>query len=156
MPNTDFELKMDDFVRYNIGVYRWIYYLDVTDNKWKMAYGDLNANTKYKLNIRARNNGSETYVKNVQIRVVNKYPTRIKFFKDDSFSTEVKRLDSPIWPKVLKPRTSEVPGETTPVHQVPFMVKPGPDVYAGIASVGVYAEIVPQGHRWLTVKRHLD
>lgn len=150
MPDSEFELKMDDYVRRNIGVYHWIYYLDVTDNKWKMAYGDLGANVKYKLNIRARNNGTETYVKNVQIRCVNKYPARIKYFKDDSYSTEVGRLDSPIWPKVLKPE------ETTPVHQVPFMVKAGPDVYTGIARVGVYAEIVPQGHKWLNVNRRLD
>ncbi len=156
MAESEFELKMDDYVAKNVKVEKYIQYLDSRTNKWKSASGNLNENTKYKLNLRARNVGSETYVRNVQIRVVNGNPSRIQFYKDDTFAVAVSRLDGPVWPAQLNPTDGTNPGQATPYHVVPFMVKEGPDQYVPIAGIGLYAEIIPQGHAWSSVYASLD
>ncbi len=156
MADTQLEGLMDDYVAKNIRIEHYIQYLDARSGKWKNVHGDLDENTKYKLYVCARNIGSETFVKNVGVRVVNGNPGRIRFYKDDTYTAEVGRLDSPVHSGVLKPTDGTNPGQATPWHMVPFMVKEGTDQYAPIASTGLYAEIVPQGHTWSGIYEHLD
>ena len=96
MTDSELEVNMDAYVINNMSISRWVNYFDVIDNRWRYTSGALAHNTKYKLLIRARNVGSETYVRNVGIRAVNIHPTRITFFDDDSYENEVSRVHSPI------------------------------------------------------------
>ena len=53
-------------------------------------------------------------------------------------------------------RTELAPNGFTPWHWVHFRLGPGPDENANVAHVGIYADIVPQGHYWKPFTAPLD
>ncbi len=146
---------MTDYIYVNLKADFLVYGKDARTGQWNFVSprANLDENTKYKMNVKVSNVGSETFMKNVQIRVTNSNPSRIQYYTDESCGTKCDRLDSPIYfkDKVMNP------GDSTDTHSVYFMVKEGPDQNAAaIAHYGIYAEIVPQGHAWNTETRPLD
>lgn len=108
---------------------------------------DLDAGIDYKLELRVRNKGHESPVKNVQIRC--KEPNRVRFYKDDKYQTVVERVDSPHW--FTEPNAVLQPdGGTTDPLSVYFRVTNDPDSGSGqqLANIGIYAEIVPESDFW--------
>jgi hypothetical protein len=149
MTDTPFELGMDEFMRQNLPWRTWVQFKNAAGN-WETNQFDIKENLPYRVGFRATNGGSETYVKNVEIRVVNAYPARVTFFSDDTYTQVVPRHDR-LFPDTL------APGQVTPWHWVHFRLGAGPDEQdAQVASVGVYAEIVPQGHYWRSFMAPLD
>lgn len=147
MADTQFELNMDDFVRKNLIWRTWVQFRE--DGNWVTNRFDIKERLDYRVGFKVMNVGSETYAKNVQIRVVNAYSPRVTFFADDTYANQVPRSDN-VFPNMLDP------SQGTPWHWVYFRVGSGPDQIERIASVGVYAEIIPQGHYWSDFFAPLD
>lgn len=149
MPDTHFELSMDEFVKNNLTWVTWVEFKNNTGN-WETNQYDIKEARDYRVGFKVTNVGTETYAKNVQIRVKNVYEQRITFYSDDSFTQIVTRSDK-TFPNML------APGQFTPWHRVYFRLGVGPDEHgARVATVGVYAEIVPQGHYWKSFTASLD
>ncbi len=157
LADTQLEVLMDDFVSKVVGLEWEVWRQDPNTRNWARFSGTLVPSVKYRLQMRARNNGSETYVRNVNIRVQNPSPELLTFFSDETYQQPVTRKDSPIYPETLNPPGNIGIGRcTAPDHIVYFTVN-RPILPLGwfglraLAAVGIYAEIVPQGHGWMTV-----
>lgn len=149
MAETHFELGMDEFVKNNLTWRTWIQFKD-RDGTWKTNQYDIKEALDYRVGFKVTNVGTETYAKNVQIRVVNLYEKRVTFFSDDSYKKSVPRSDH-TFPNTLNQDAS------TPWFWVHFRLGAGPDEHAArIAKVGIYADIIPRGHYWTNFVGALD
>jgi hypothetical protein len=148
MADTALELDMDEFVRKNLTWRTWVQFRN-GNGTWETNVNDIKEALDYRVGVRVTNVGSETYARDLQIRVVNAYPARVTFFSDDTYAQPVPRADKS-FPNRL------APNEFTPWHWVHFRLGAGPDENANVASVGVYADIVPQGHYWTPFAAPLD
>jgi len=145
-----FEDQMDDFIYKNLELRKKIWRHEGTVWKEVSSIHDLDIGIDYRLDLGVMNIGSETYVKNVNIRCATKdygdpRAVRVKFYSNDQYTIEVgQQVNSPKWTEVLGP------GGRSPILSVYFRVISDPDnadIYR-IARVGIYAEIVAEGHAW--------
>lgn len=149
MADTPLELSMDQYVRQNLTWNTWVQFRN-PDGDWQTNRADIKEGLDYRIGFKVTNVGSETYVKNVQIRIANSYPDRVTFFSDNSFSQPVSRQSQVVFPDIL------APGQFTPWNWVHIRLGPGPDERVSIAEIGVYAEIIPLGHYWDRLEAPLD
>jgi hypothetical protein len=148
MSNTQLELSMDDFVKENLTWRTWVQFRNGS-GAWQTNVADIKEAIDYRVGVRVTNVGTETYAKDVEIRVVNAYPARVTFYSDDTYTQGIPRSDK-TFPNEL------APNGFTPWHWVHFRLAAGPDENADVASVGIYADIVPQGHYWRSFTAPLD
>jgi hypothetical protein len=69
---------MDEFVQKNLTWRTWIQFRN-GNGTWETNQNDIKEALDYRVGVRVTNVGSETYAKDVQIRVVNAYPARVTF-----------------------------------------------------------------------------
>ena len=148
MSNTQLELSMDDFVKENLTWRTWVQFRNGS-GAWQTNVADIKEAIDYRVGVRVTNVGTETFTKDVEIRVVNAYPARVTFYSDETYAQVVTRSDK-TFPNEL------APNGFTPWHWVHFRLSAGPDENANVASVGIYADIVPQGHYWKSFTAPLD
>lgn len=148
MPDTQLESNMDSYVKSNLPVYMQVFRRD--GQSWVPLSGtqDLDSGISYRLDLSVLNNGTETFARNIQVRCVRPDGGKVRYYRNDAYDTEVTRADGPVWTEVV------APNQMSPTHSVHFKVVNDPDSgdLRSIANVGVYAEIVPQGHAWTTLK----
>jgi hypothetical protein len=148
MSDTAFELSMDDYVANVLPWRTWVQYRN--NGTWVTNQADIKEALDYRLGVRVSNVGNETFAKDVQIRIFNAYPARVTFFTDDSYGQTVGQLNK-TFPNQL------APGDVTPWHWIHFRLSAGPDEPAAtVASIGIYANIVPVGKSWTPFKAPLD
>lgn len=148
MADTPFELSMDDYVLKNLTWRTWVQFRN-GNGSWQTNQADIKEAIDYRVGVRVTNVGSETHAKDVQIRVANAYPARVTFYTDDTYGQPAGQLNKTF-------PTQLAPNDFTPWHWVHFRLGAGPDENANIASVGIYAAIVPQGHYWKSFAAPLD
>jgi hypothetical protein len=149
MTDTALEHSMDDFVYKNLTYGTWVQFRN-GNGAWETNQADIKEALDYRLGIRVTNVGSETFAEHVQIRVANENPARVTFYTDATYSQTVGQINK-AFPNRL------APNDVTGWHWVHFRIGPGPDQpQASVASVGIYAEIVPQGHYWKSFTADLD
>ncbi len=153
MAHTHLELTMDQFVREHLKVGLVVHTKDSKTGEWRLLSENenLNDDTSYKMGVSARNDGTETSVRNVQIRVNLPSATkRIIYYANERYGEEIEGRESEIYPQILHP------GEKTPDVEIHFMVTEGPDEEAPVANVELHAEVIPQGHATYEPTRILD
>jgi len=148
MADSNFKPDMDDYIQQTLLLLPAVSRRQ--DNRWITVQSsqDLDIGIDYRLELSVTNIGMETYFKNVQIRVAKPDNLCIRFYKNDTYQKEISRGDGPVWSETLGPR------DFSPTLYVYFRVVSDPDdanIYS-IASIGVYAEIVPQGSYWKDVQ----
>ncbi len=149
---TDIEREISKHVHERVSVIFRLHYYNELEKNWKIVIPTiLQDNTKYRLKITAKCIAHLDYLKNVQIRVKNENPN-IDYYTDESFSTLAtnQRCDSVNYPDEL----GEF--EITPWHTVYFRVKNHPSEVAGLANVGIYADIRPRGRKWQLLEGFFD
>jgi hypothetical protein len=154
MSNTQLENLMDNFVKENLRLRVWIDYWDTQKKEWIREKGALGEHVTYRIGVDVVNEGSETFVKNVQVRIVdqNREVTLYKSWNDSTHTVtgQSDRQDSPIDTRVREP------GQNTINHY--FYARITKKSFANsnvLFRYGIYAEIIPQGHRWGNYNRTL-
>lgn len=149
MADTELETLIDAYVRDNLLVLHSVY--KKNGNSWdrQNSNQDLNDDTPYKMVLQVLNKGSETYVKNVNIRCVRRF-ARVTLYSDDTYSGQVARSDSPIWPATVGP------GGLSNKWTIYFKIAEGPDQLGEVIRYGLYVEVIPQGHFWGSITRQFD
>jgi hypothetical protein len=152
MADTPFELSMDEYVRQHLPWTAQVQFRRNTGGSWEHNIPDIiKEDREYRVGFSVTNRGSETYVKNVEIRVANAYPARVRFFSDDTYSQvdQDQQIN-------LRSQAVLAPDQSTPVQWVYFKLGEGRMEVEPIAGVGVYAEIIPQGHYWGDLYKPLE
>lgn len=163
VPYTQFQNILCDHISKILGVtYEYRFY-DARTRTWKPQNkdGPFNPGVKYKLQIIVRNNGLETFVKDIQIRVYSRTSIIVKY-TDSSYTTVVNQateMVSAFPSKVYKPTPDgTTPGEATPPFDGYFMMTQstaGNEFPGDAFKIGIYGEIVPEGNFWITVQMPL-
>ncbi len=151
MAETQLERLMDDFVRNVVNRVVTLEERDPENGEWSEANlggGGPAAGADLRAAITLSNVGTETYVRNIEVRAVRNVsaPSSLTMYSSEDYADEVARVHFQ-FPNVLSS------GEST---DTVYVYLRGVESYNSYMSLGVYAEIVPQGHYWSDVVADWD